>query len=474
MNEITMTKQLFKAPKDKTGWIYTILIIICIVVGLLAIFWPSQKPVKASDIPLMYQNDISALGTYDQYSRQVSIQKNTTSTFNGKIKQVILWPYGNCDYAGSWFYFEPYIFNLTTGGGCSFTYATSTKTPSGACIFNVITSCYLDTDGLVVNEGDLLRIATTNTTNGDGATNPSNRWYGSASDVVNGVAYAGTYTSWDTVNQAPITGVADLAFQLWGATTTEEYIPPTEPNLTITSPADGSTQTTNFDIEADYDLLEIDYQRAMIIFEDWEASSTCPIFGTQNYTDEMALGYFNNQSQPYFSDYFEASTGTTSIAVSDIARGSYRCVRCYFINETQGTISPELCNGYGIEIPNTLLPTIPTYYTGQNWATFYTENGDKWATSTELFAFLAGKTAPLLSWVGNFTADFKNLFNNASSSAMGQQIGGAIPKARGYLTIINYYFAGIPIGEVFIFYILTALILIVLKIVLMMWHFFRG
>lgn len=138
-------------------------------------------------------------------------------------------------------------------------------------------------------------------------------------------------------------------------------------------------------------------------------------------------------------------------------------------------MSAELCQGYGIIIPNTLPPAgIPTFYTGQNWATFYSAHTEKWATSTELFASLAGKAAPILSWVGNFTADFKNLFNNASSSAMGTQLGQAVPTARGYLTIINSWFGYLPVSEIFIFYLLSALILIVLKIVLMIWHFFRG
>ncbi|MCX6743567.1 MAG: hypothetical protein NT116_05000, partial [Candidatus Parcubacteria bacterium] len=230
-----------------------------------------------------------------------------------------------------------------------------------------------------------------------------------------------------------------------------------------------------FDIVGNFNLLAADYDRLMIIFEDWDASSTCPLQTDGDYSTQYGL-YFNSQSFPYFSNYFATSTGVSTTTINDLATGNYRCTRCYFINETTGATSNELCQGYEIIVPNPIPPAggLPSFYTGQTWAEFYDINKDKWATSTQMFADLSVKVAPILNWLGNYTAGFKDLFNNASSSAMGSQIGNAVPQARGYLTIINYYFAGLPAGEIFVFYILTALILIVLKIVLMIWHFFRG
>lgn len=465
MNEILVLTDAFKGLKttlkNKRRYIWVFLVSFLIGWAILLIFWPSPKPARAE--VLYYQNVRDAIEAENQVMYQYNLQQNFTSPFTGFVKSVITYPYGDCDFVSGSYHYVLMIYNLTTSVNQRWATPTLPKTGTGGCIFD---TTILGGSGLQINEGDNLWIQLNYIY--PNSKIPENRFYGSASDTIPSGSFA---EAW---GYNPIVGVADFSFQFWDSTTTDDYHSPDTPSLEITSPADGSAQTTNFDIEATYDLLEEDYDRTMIIFEDWDASSTCPIYGTTEYTNEMALGYFNNQSQPYFSDFFATSTGTTSVAVSDLAKGNYRCVRCYFINETTNTISAELCNGYGIEIPNTLPLTIPTYYQGQNWATFYETNSDKWATSTELFTYLAGKTAPLLLWVGNFTADFKNLFNNASSSAMGQQLGSAIPQARGYLTIINYYFAGIPIGEVFIFYLLTALVLIVLKIVLMIWHFFRG
>ena len=490
MNDILVLKNTLQGLKttfkNKRRYIWVFLVSFLIGWAILLIFWPSQKPARAEEIATS-TNFGGLMGKGDNF--EIACTTATQEKLNCQdYSCTLIWGfpyYSNCS--------KPYeVFNLTT---TTQTITTATLRFFGGYLSNAYTNAKGDfnvvsfspTDPMAITTGDFQNFGTT--TFSDYQTEYAT-WAGTYFyDFVfnaNGLAYLnskkGGYASLGVRVKTDIEATYD-----WGGSPYTSFagsnipkstlifnsIPPV-PTLEITSPPDGSAQTTNFDIEANYNLLAEDYDRTMIIFEDWDASSTCPIYGTQEYTDEMALGYFNNQSQPYFSDFFATSTGTTSIAVGDLAKGNYRCVRCYFINETTATISAELCNGYGIEIPNTLPPTIPTYYTGQNWATFYTEHGDKWATSTELFTYLAGKTAPLLLWVGNFTADFKNLFNNASSSAMGQQLGSAIPQARGYLTIINYYFAGIPIGEVFIFYLLTALILIVLKVVLMIWHFFRG
>jgi hypothetical protein len=446
MNDFELLKQLFKAPKDVKGWFYTILFIVLIVVGLLAIFWPSQKPVEASGECLA-----SGTNCWQIYNFYYDTENENRLTIKWGIVE------GESEWAS------------TQGASSDFRWNDSgtywkLQQSVNDCTASTSTYCYTNFKVLKLNNTPLA-------TNETGLTSSDVDSY--LDDYIGQWHISDSYLSIKIVGS----GVSDTQFVpmnvfYWG----DEEIPtePTTPNLEITSPPDGSTQTTAFDVVGNYDILEENYDRLMIIFEDWDASSTCPLYSDPDFQEQYSL-YFNNQSIPYFSDYFETSTGVATTSISDLAKGNYRCTRCYFINETTGAISSEVCQGYGVNIPNTLPPAgIPSFYTGQNWADFYTTHTEKWATSTELFSYLAGKTAPILSWVGNFTADFKNLFNNASSSAMGVQLGQAIPKARGYLAIINEWFSGLPVGEIFIFYILTALIIIVLKVVLMIWHFFRG
>lgn len=416
MNELKLLSGFIKdareALKSKKHTFTLIAIVILIVVALLALLLPSQKTVKAYETTQLYFDSITEAGIFTLLPAEEypsSLQTSTSTKAWGYDDEPTCTDYNNI---ASWAG-DPVFYD-----GSPYIFGLGTN--------NIEYAYYPIADGNHY-------LCFGNTTSGD--------WY-----YIHFSRSSGIYS-------------------------TDEYT--TGPTFEITSPPDGSTQTTSFDVAGNYNTLGQDWDRLMIIFEDWDASSTCPIYGTEDYSTEYPL-YFNNQSRPYFSDYFATSTGVATTTIYDIAKGSYRCTRCYFINEETGSTTQEVCNGYGVEIPNSISEEIPSYYVGENWADFYTEFTDKWATSTELFAGLAGKVAPILDWVGGFTSDFKNLFNASSSADVGQQIGNAIPVARGYLTIVNYYFSGLPVSEIFIFYLLTALIIIVLKIVLMIWHFFRG
>lgn len=498
MNEILIAKDALQGLKttfkNNRKYIWVFLVSFCIGVALLLIFLPSQKPARADEIKIAPYTGV-IIGKSSSFWGACTMPSNyddcASYTCTG-LFGLVAGQYGKCGRPYNVFdlstttqiitsaifrFAENYLANPCTTQGDFNVFSfdpTDPTSPTGTSDFTKYgTTTFSDWQLQFATSTTPYSAYYNFTLNANGLAWLNAKKGGFASlgvrvreDIDVGNNYCAQYTTFTGGNQSYPQYFSQLIINA---------VPPT-PSFEITSPVDGSTQTTNFDVVGNYDILEENYNRLMVVFEEWAASSTCPIYGTQAWTDERALGYFKNQSLPYFSDIFTTSTGELTISVGDLAKGNYNCTRCHFFkeNDINVPLSAELCNGYGVNIPNTLPPTIPSFYTGQNWATFYTAHGDKWATSTELFTYLAGKTAPLLLWVGNFTADFKNLFNNASSSTMGQQLGSAIPQARGYLTIINYYFAGIPIGEVFIFYLLTALVLIVLKIVLMIWHFFRG
>jgi len=240
---------------------------------------------------------------------------------------------------------------------------------------------------------------------------------------------------------------------------------PVLPSLDITSPADDSILSEAFDIIGTYSNATSTW-KTMIIFEDWDASSTCPVYGTEQYETERWL-YFNYQSLPYFSSAFATSTGTTTIAVSDLPAGNYRCIRCYFINESTGQISDEVCTGYNLVV-NVSIPfeEMPEYtYPFADWSAYYSSSTDKWATSTALFSSLANAVAPLINWVGNLSVSFHSILSTTTASAYGTQFGNAIPILRGYLVVVNNFFGGLPVAEIFLFYIIVAVLVLIYKLI---------
>ena len=251
----------------------------------------------------------------------------------------------------------------------------------------------------------------------------------------------------------------------WGDPDRSPEAPPVYPTLDITSPVDNSTLSEAFDIVGTYSNATSTW-KTMVIFEDWDASSTCPVYGSEQYDLERPL-YFNYQSLPYFSSAFATSTGTTTIAVSSLPAGNYRCVRCYFINETTGQISDEVCTGYNLVV-NVGIPFEPApefSYPFANWPDYYASATDKWATSTGLFSSLANAISPLINWVGNLSVSFHNILSTTTAASYGTQFGSAIPVMRGYLVVINNFFNGLPISEIFMFFIVVALMILIYKII---------
>lgn len=235
--------------------------------------------------------------------------------------------------------------------------------------------------------------------------------------------------------------------------------------ITITYPESGSSTSTAFTMNLEYENAEL-YNKIMILFEDWDASSTCPIYGDENYWDEYNA-YFNYQSFPYYSPVLATSTGMTIIAVSGLAQGNYICSRCYFINENTGAISDEQCEGYTLTISAYIPPEgIPSYEISLPlWADYYAEHNDKWTTSTEFFNSVAGFFEPILRWGGNTILSFKNYFNPQIALERGTELGNAIPTLRGYVESIDDFFGSLPVSYMLLFYLISQMIVLVFKVV---------
>jgi hypothetical protein len=271
-------------------------------------------------------------------------------------------------------------------------------------------------------------------------------------------------------------GYGFLEIRSFGSTYFDTFgagAPPPDP-VNIVSPASGSTVDAEFTMTATYSGAS-GYDRLMVLFEDWDASSTCPTSTDPTYDYEYA-NYFNYQSFPYFSPQFSTSSGTTTIAVADLTAHTFKCVRCYFINETSGAISLPQCPQYTLTVGTTISPSgypPSAYFPIQSWPAYYASSTDKWATSTALFSSWADTLQPMTLWIGNLALSFKEMFNASTSEAAGRQYGEAIPTARGYLSIVNNFFAGLPVGEIYVFYLLTALVVIVFKMISAIIHLIK-
>jgi len=240
--------------------------------------------------------------------------------------------------------------------------------------------------------------------------------------------------------------------------------------ISITNPPSDSDISQSFSFEGSYDKQGGDYNKLMIILEQWNASSTCPLAGSQEEQEEQNNGWFIYQSLPFFSNDLLTEngdfTGEYPNNVDDLRTGYYNCTRCYFINEISGTISDEQCRGYKLNVIEGFSSYLPPYNLPfENWDTYYSAHTDKYATSTPLFSAIASAISPLADRIGNFVVYVKTYFDLEQASAKGTTMGQAIPVARGYLTEINNFFGGLPISDFVIFYILSVAVIICYKII---------
>jgi hypothetical protein len=236
--------------------------------------------------------------------------------------------------------------------------------------------------------------------------------------------------------------------------------------IEITSPPNDSDISQSFSFEGTYDKQGGDYNKLMIILEQWNASSTCPLADTSEKEQEENKGWFIYQSLPFFSNNLLTKTGDFISEVNDLRTGYYNCARCYFINEITGIISDEQCRGYKINVIEGFNPYLPPYNLPfESWDTYYSAHTDKYATSTPLFSAISSAISPLADRIGNFVVYIKTYFDLEQASTKGTAMGQSIPIARGYLTEINNFFGGLPISDFLIFYILSVAVIICYKVI---------
>lgn len=236
-------------------------------------------------------------------------------------------------------------------------------------------------------------------------------------------------------------------------------------SINITSPTTTSELTEEFNLEGDFNIQEEDWNRMMIVFEQWDASSTCPSYMSDDWETETSNGWFFYQSMPFFSDLIATTTGNFSILIDDLRTGNYNCTKCFFINETEQTKSPQKCQGYSLTITEITPLTAEFYYPFMSWSDYYSTSSERYATSTVLFENIANAFSPIFDRMGDFILYAKDYFNLSEATAKGKELGQAIPKARGYLEMVDD-FINLPLSSFVSFYFLTLAVVISYKIIL--------
>ena len=236
-------------------------------------------------------------------------------------------------------------------------------------------------------------------------------------------------------------------------------------SISITYPDGGTNIGESFNMTGTYQKQSV-WEKLLVLFESWDNESSCPLYGSDEFTTEYDAGYFHYQSLPFFSETLTATSGSFTVPVDMLPVDYYKCVRCYFISETTATMSEELCRTYTLGITNLIFPPIGRYNIPvDSWEGYYVANSEKYTTSTPLFANIATAFSPLVERLGNFALLMTNYFNLGEASAKGLELGNSVPVARGYLEMIDDFFGGLPISSIFIFFLVSLVVLIFYKLI---------
>jgi len=113
--------------------------------------------------------------------------------------------------------------------------------------------------------------------------------------------------------------------------------------------------------------------------------------------------------------------------------------------------------------------------TPDSWLLYYDENSDpRFTEPTSAVNAVAGSLDTIFQAVGAWLYGFTDVFQVDQASANGTSLGASIPLARGYLGQIDAFFSGLPVSGLFIFSILTLLVVSIYNIVKGLLHLIRG
>jgi len=158
----------------------------------------------------------------------------------------------------------------------------------------------------------------------------------------------------------------------------------------------------------------------------------------------------------HFKLFWDKDTSTLSLLAEDICNFGEYCRFCLTQEECESKIGCSWVNDYcwwGEETPVL------------DWDNYYSQHSD-FTTSTAFITHLTGFVTPIFKTISAWVNSFTDIFDIDKAGDRGTEFGEAIPKARGYLDIIDDFFGGFPISEIFLFFLMITIVIIVLKIIL--------
>ena len=125
-------------------------------------------------------------------------------------------------------------------------------------------------------------------------------------------------------------------------------------------------------------------------------------------------------------------------------------------------------NGYvlidSIEMYGDRLEEEQYLYPFLSWENYYDENSDQFSTPTSIFGNMANSITSIVNRIGSFILYMGDYFDTEEASSKGEELGEAIPKARGYLEMIDD-FIGSPLSALVVFYFLTLIVVFSYKLI---------
>lgn len=184
-------------------------------------------------------------------------------------------------------------------------------------------------------------------------------------------------------------------------------------------------------------------------------------FALNDPVNEVDTFYWFTPSSGLLGDIYLDTLKTLGICGS-----GDNCVLCYSQSDC------EMAGCYWVEMPfpfvsnciATLSPIETATGTQFDFDIYYATNS-QFSTPTAFITGIAEATQPFLVILSSWLENFSDLFDLLEAQEKGQQLGSAIPQARGYLDFFNSLFSNLPLSEILLVYLVVLVGLIIFRII---------
>lgn len=106
------------------------------------------------------------------------------------------------------------------------------------------------------------------------------------------------------------------------------------------------------------------------------------------------------------------------------------------------------------------------YFSMPDYGDWYSTTVDRFATPTAFFSGVAGFLDPFFSKIGEFGNRVEEYFDSEEAYNTGYELGIGIPLMRQYVDLIDVFFGGFPVIEVFLIILVLMLAIFIVRLIL--------